>query len=124
MLPLAAVAACALVAIDGDTLRCGRERLRLVAIDAPELPGHCRRGRVCAPGDPWRSKASLATMLDGPAVIERLGRDLYGRPLVAVKIAGRDLACEQLRSGNAIYVPRWDPARIIARRCPDALERR
>jgi endonuclease YncB( thermonuclease family) len=26
-------------AIDGDTLRCGEERIRLVGIDAPELPG-------------------------------------------------------------------------------------
>ena len=28
--------------VDGDPLRCGSERVRLLGIDAPELPGHCR----------------------------------------------------------------------------------
>src|ERR1700712_1173347 len=45
--------------VDGDTLRCGNERVRLLGIDAPELPGHCRIGRACAPGDPYASTASL-----------------------------------------------------------------
>lgn len=40
--------ACLLVAIDGDTLRCGRERIRLLGTDAPELPGHCQRGTLVA----------------------------------------------------------------------------
>lgn len=30
-------------AVDGDTLRCGQERVRLLGIDAPEMPGHCPR---------------------------------------------------------------------------------
>lgn len=38
--------------VDGDTLRCGSTRIRLSSIDAPELPGHCRPGRECTPGDP------------------------------------------------------------------------
>lgn len=29
---------------DGDTLRCGSEWIRLLGIDALELPGHCRSG--------------------------------------------------------------------------------
>jgi endonuclease YncB( thermonuclease family) len=44
---------------DGDTIRCGDERIRLLGIDAPELPGHCRSGRNCAPGDPYASTSSL-----------------------------------------------------------------
>ena len=51
-------------AVDGDTIKCGargnRFSVRLTGIDAPELAGHCRAGRVCVAGDPIRSRASLA----------------------------------------------------------------
>lgn len=57
----------AALAIDGDTLRCGGVGLvRLARIDAPEMAGHCRRGRQCAPGDPVAAKAALSAMLVGP----------------------------------------------------------
>ena len=104
--------ACALIAIDGDTLRCGRERIRLIGIDAPEMPGHCRRGRWCAPGDPWISQRSLAGAAQGAATIERYGTDAYGRTLARVRVNGVDLSCHQLRTGNAIYVARWDNAGV------------
>ncbi len=100
--------ACALVAIDGDTLRCGQERIRLLAIDAPEMPGHCRRGRQCVEGDPVTSKASLAAMLRGPATIERRGRDRYGRTLARVRVNGVDLSDAQVRAGAAVRVARWE----------------
>lgn len=48
---------------DGDTIRCGDERIRLLAIDAPELPSHCRTGRECAPGDPYASGTSLGAAM-------------------------------------------------------------
>ncbi|MGC1270186.1 MAG: hypothetical protein WA842_06275 [Croceibacterium sp.] len=38
-------AACSVT--DGDTIRCGDERIRLLGIDAPEMGGRCREGRVC-----------------------------------------------------------------------------
>lgn len=44
--------------VDGDTLRCGPERLRLLGIDAPEIE-RCPHWRVCAPGDGQASKRSL-----------------------------------------------------------------
>lgn len=99
--------ACLLIAIDGDTLRCGKERIRLLGIDAPEMPGHCRRGRKCVPGDPYASKAALAAVLDGRATIERRGRDRYGRTLARVRINNVDLSVEQVAKGQAIDVPRW-----------------
>ena len=37
--------------IDGDTFDCDGTRIRMVGIDAPELPGHCRPGREGTPGD-------------------------------------------------------------------------
>lgn len=105
-------------AVDGDTLRCGPERIRLLAIDAPELPGHCRTGRNCAPGDPYASTASLAAALTGPLTIERVGEDRYGRTLALVAGAGRDLSCWQLAGGHAIYKAAWDNGHRVARTCP------
>ncbi len=93
---------CLLVAIDGDTLRCGGERIRLLGIDAPEMPGHCRRARRCVPGDPFASKAALAAMLRGPAIIQRSGRDRYGRTLARVRVNGIDLSAAQIRTGMAV----------------------
>ena len=46
---LAAAALCVSVTVhDGDTIRCGRERVRVANIDAPELPGSpkCQDRRV------------------------------------------------------------------------------
>lgn len=105
--------------VDGDTLRCGAERVRLLAIDAPELPGHCRRGRNCAPGDPAASTNALQTALTGRLTILRVGTDRYGRTLAAVSANGRDLSCRQLRAGQALYRGDWDNGGIIASRCPN-----
>lgn len=109
---------CALTAIDGDTLRCGTERIRLVGIDAPELPGHCRRGRQCVAGDAEASKRSLARVLHGRAEIQRLGHDRYGRTIAAVRVNGRDLSCHQLRAGGVAYIPRWDSFHVAEHACP------
>lgn len=105
-------------AVDGDTLRCAGERIRLLAIDAPELPGHCRPGRDCAPGDPFASTASLRDAASGELTIERVGEDRYGRTLARVSGAQGDLSCWQLRQGHAIYKSKWDNGLRIARTCP------
>ena len=107
-MPLIALAiACS--AIDGDTLRCGREHVWLIGIDAPEMPGHCRRGRVCVKGDPFKARQALAVAVRRrPLMIERLGFDRYGRTLARVTAGGVDLGCAQMRSGNAVYVRKWD----------------
>jgi len=104
-------------AVDGDTLRAGRERIRLLGIDAPELPGHCRRGRACVSGDPVAAKISLATTLHGPIRIRRLGHDVYGRTLALVEADGRDIACAQIAAGHAAYRPRYDHRGLVARSC-------
>jgi len=104
---------------DGDTIRCRDERIRLLGIDAPELAGHCRRGRVCAPGDSQASKRNLQEMLAGsPLAIERIGRDRYGRTLATVSAGSVDLSCAQLRAGQAIYKPRWDNGGRVRAICP------
>lgn len=92
------------VAIDGDTLRCARFGLvRLIGIDAPELPGHCRQGRVCTPGDGFASKDALVRLVKGRRVTCRTrGRDVYGRILARCDASGTDLSCAMVARGQAV----------------------
>jgi micrococcal nuclease len=103
---------------DGDSVSCGKLRLRLVGIDAPEI-SHCRRGRQCVPGDGQASKRSLAAGLRlGPVRYRPVTTDRYGRT-VAVVYAGRvNLSCYQLSKGGAAYISRWDTSSVVARECP------
>lgn len=109
--------ACALIAVDGDTLRCGQERIRLIGIDAPELPGHCHEGRNCAPGDPIASQAALAAASRGTMEIDRQGRDQYERTLARVRVNGVDLSCAQIVGGHALYRADWDLLGEIGAEC-------
>lgn len=109
--------ACTLVAVDGDTLRCGEELIRLIGIDAPELPGHCREGRNCAPGDPFESKRGLEALSRGVSKISRQGRDVYGRTLARVEVGGVDLSCAQIASGRAVYRSDWDQFGLVGIDC-------
>lgn len=113
--PVEPVPACRVV--DGDTIRCGSERIRLLGIDAPEMPGHCRRGRRCVDGDPVASRASLASAMGGRMTIRRVGIDRYGRTLALVSGPVGDLSCWQLRRGLATYRADWDTGRALARLC-------
>ncbi|HEY1144084.1 MAG TPA: thermonuclease family protein [Sphingomicrobium sp.] len=103
--------------VDGDTLRCGRERLRLLGIDAPEIEP-CPRWRVCAPGDGRASKRSLiAGVRLGPVRYQAITRDRYGRQVAVAWAGSVNLSCWQLQKGQAIYKPNWDNSRLIAHAC-------
>jgi endonuclease YncB( thermonuclease family) len=102
--------------VDGDTLRCGQERVRLLGIDAPEK-GRCQPGRRCAPGDPRASEASLARAAQGPLTIRRVSQDRYGRTIALVAGRAGDLSCHQLRSQQAIYRADWDNGGRLAAIC-------
>ena len=105
MIFLAALLAC--MAVDGDNVRCNGVNIRLLAIDAPEMPGGCRKGRDCAPGDPHASKAAQASLIE-PIRIIPVGRDRWGRPVAMIYAAGINLSCKQLRTGHARYWPEYD----------------
>ena len=109
--------ALACLALDGDTIRCGSDRYRLLAIDAPEMPGHCRTGRDCAPGDPFKSKAALASSLTGKIEVEPINTDRYGRTAAVIYANGFNLSCKQLWGGWARYWQRYDHQRRIWREC-------
>lgn len=88
---------------DGDTFRCDGRRVRLYGIDAPELPGHCRRGRACTPGDPWASTRNLAGLLrSGSVSCRAVDVDRYGRAVADCSAGGVDLSCAQLAGEFAV----------------------
>ena len=105
------------VVVDGDSLRCGEVRLRLLGIDAPELHV-CPRWRTCVSGDGQVAKQSLAAAL-------RLGRisyrvvttDRFGRSVVMAWAGTTNLSCWQLQRGQAIYKPHWDNGGLVAAAC-------
>lgn len=109
---------------DGDTLRCGEERIRLLAIDAPEKPAQCRAGRTCAPGDPFASERSLRRAAKPTMTIRRVGSDRFGRTLALMEAEGKDLSCHQLENAAAIYNPKWDTGGYVFALCGEAAERR
>jgi micrococcal nuclease len=103
--------------VDGDTLCCGPERLRLLGIDAPEIE-RCPRKRLCAPGDGQASKRELiAAMRFGPIHYQPITIDRYGRQVAVVWAGSVNLSCWQLRHGQAIYKPQWDNGGIIGQAC-------
>lgn len=105
--------------VDGDTLRCGAERIRLLGIDAPETGGRCRPWRQCVPGDPLRSKLALERAVASMRLtIDGAGQDRYGRTLGVVYANGRNVSCELVRGGYAEYVERWDNGGRVRRDCP------
>lgn len=90
---------------DGDALRCGHRgrSMRLYAIDAPEMPGACRPGRQCTPGDPFASRDHLVSLARGHTVTYRqVDTDRYGRPVVQAFAGGRDLSCQMVADGFAV----------------------
>ncbi len=93
---------------DGDAIRCaGRSRSdRLYGIDAPEMPGTCRRDRACVGGDPFATRDHLAGLTNGRAVsCTQVDRDRYGRRVVRCSAEGKDLSCAMIADGFA--VPRY-----------------
>jgi micrococcal nuclease len=100
----AALAIClSVVVIDGDTIICNRTHVRIAGIDTPEIPGHCRRNRVCTPGDPFAAKSALATMLAGRTVrIIPRATDRYGRTVAVVLAGNTNVGCALIRQHIAV----------------------
>jgi micrococcal nuclease len=90
-------------ALDGDTFVRQATHYRIASIDAPELPGHCRVGRACAPGNPYAAKQGLQWFLDRGIRCKELGPDYYRRTLVqCVTKSDADLGDEMINLGYAV----------------------
>lgn len=106
--------------IDGDTLEIRGERLRLFAVDTPEM------------GQPWwdedgehqdagfLAKELLSKLVKGSRLSVRVLReDKYGRSLAIVKVNGRDVAKRLVSQGYAFASPgnnRYRRAHAAAKR--------
>lgn len=108
------------VAVDGDTVRCGTERMRDMGPGSPNKSGYdapeignakCPKERLL--GEQARNR--LQELLDQPGTrIEDSGkRDRYGRPLVVIRLRSGVTAGQVLmREGYAVkwlpgYRSRW-----------------
>lgn len=106
---LAGAALCASPSVhDGDTIRCGAERIRIANIDAPELPDSpkCRdrrrAGSWCDYELGYKSRDALQAFLTGgSARIQRMGPDKYGRTLARVTVNGKDVGAYLVGLGLA-----------------------
>lgn len=88
---------------DGDTIRIGAQRIRIVGIDAPE------RGQTCTHpgGEAWAcgrvaSAAMAALVSRGSVQCRPLGRDRYGRTLARCTVAGTDIGAAMVTEGLAM----------------------
>ena len=90
---------------DGDAIRCRGDykSMRLFGIDAPEMPGACRPGRDCTPGDPYAARDYLASLTAGRDVTcEQVDTDRYDRAIVRCAADGADLSCAMVAGGQAV----------------------
>jgi len=93
---------------DGDTFRCrDGTRIRLSAIDTAEMPGSCRPGRKCAPGNPYAAKAALSGMISGQNVQCAPTGKSYDRTVAWCSVGGRDLSCAMVANGHAVRLARF-----------------
>ena len=85
-------------AIDGDTLACGRERVRIMGLDTPEMRGQCPAEIRAARA----AKNRLAGLIAAGVILEPNGRDRYRRLLAIVRDRrGRDVAQILIRERHA-----------------------
>lgn len=104
----AAVAPPGIMVIDGDTFDLRGERVRILHIDAPEAG---RRARCQAEREAGRraTRALLSLLGSGLVAIRPNGeKDVYGRTLADVSVAGVDVGRQLLASGDALL---WKPGR-------------
>jgi endonuclease YncB( thermonuclease family) len=89
-------------AIDGDTLAIGRDHIRLIGLDAPELDQRCGvAGAEWACGREARS--FLADLLrSSDSACAPSGRDRYGRLLARCSVAGDDVGHLIVAAGWAV----------------------
>lgn len=101
----AALVTCADPAVhDGDTLRCGGERVRLFGVDAPEV----KRGKK--PAEPFADKArdELVRLTRGRVACRFVERDRYGRFVGKCWSAqSPDVNAALIRSGYATEYRRY-----------------
>lgn len=89
---------------DGDTLRCGGERVRLFGVDAPEV----RRGTTPAEPFAYEARDELIRLTRGRVACRFVERDRYGRFVGRCwSSATPDVNAALIRSGFATEYRRY-----------------
>ena len=101
----ASIIACTAPAVhDGDTLRCGDERVRLFGVDAPEV----RRGATPAEPLAYEARDELIRLTRGRVGCRFVERDHYGRFVGRCwSAATQDINAALIRSGLATEYRRY-----------------
>ncbi|MFD1911740.1 thermonuclease family protein [Halodurantibacterium flavum] len=93
--------------VDGDTLAIGQERIRLFAIDAPEIGQQCD-----TPAGSWAcgrwSRDVMAGLVGGRSVTcQGIERDRYDRLVARCEAGGQDLGAAMVLQGAALAYTRY-----------------
>ncbi len=118
----AGIIACTAPAVhDGDTLRCGAERVRLFGVDAPEL----RRGQTPAEPFAYEARDELIRLTRGRVGCRLIDRDRYGRfvgrcwsdatPDINAALIRSGLTTEYRRYSKGVYADAEAQARAARR---------
>lgn len=98
MIPLIALSLASCSITDGDTIRCGDERIRLSGIDAPETEqAKCESERTRG----LAAKERLRQLLSRGFEVDREGVDRYRRTLATVRVNGVDVGEVLIAEGYA-----------------------
>lgn len=106
---------------DGDTIRCGAERVRLFGVDAPEV----RRGQTPAEPFAYEARDELIRLTRGRVGCRFVDRDRYGRfvgkcwssvsPDVNAAVIRSGFATEYRRYSKGVYAAAEGEARAAGR---------
>ncbi|MGH1559617.1 thermonuclease family protein [Caulobacter segnis] len=106
---------------DGDTIRCGNERVRLFGVDAPEV----RRGQTPAEPFAYDARDELIRLTRGRVGCRFVERDRYGRfvgkcwssvsPDVNAAVIRSGFATEYRRYSKGLYAKAESEARSAGR---------
>lgn len=87
--------------VDGDTVWIKGEKIRLEGIDAPEPRGRCYKELIAAAKATERLRVLLT---ENRFMIERSGKDRYGRTLARIMIGDRSAGAIMISEG---LVRKW-----------------
>lgn len=90
--------------VDADTVRIGRERIRLLDVDCPERN---------APGGAAATELMRALVHGHPVTVQRHGRDRYGRTLARLYLGSTHVGCLLVTAGRCT----WRPGYPTLERC-------
>lgn len=118
MLAGALIACTAPTVHDGDTLRCGPDRIRLYGVDAPEV----RRGATPAQPLSYEARDLLISLTRGRVGCRVVVEDRYGRHVARCwSDASPDINAAMIRSGLSTEYRRYSKGAYAA---PEAEARR